>query len=161
VIKPGRKWLVISLSAALVLSAGAYLINKVAYANDPEWGPYLVYNQQRGTISGTPRASGAAADEPLWDSIGWGKSGYALFSNWYFIDNQVFTVDSFKVINSVHANRFNDLQQVKDTLDNLIKETGWKWLRACWSLSTLYSFRADLLFGGFYPRLHCLSIQQV
>jgi len=122
VIKPGRKWLVISLSAALVLSAGAYLINKVAYANDPEWGPYLVYNQQRGTISGTPRASGAAADEPLWDSIGWGKSGYALFSNWYFIDNQVFTVDSFKVINSVHANRFNDLQQVKDSLNNLIRE---------------------------------------
>jgi len=39
------------------------------------------------------------SQRPFWNQIGWQESGYELFHQWFYIDNQVFTLDSLKAVN--------------------------------------------------------------
>jgi hypothetical protein len=108
---------------ALLLVGGltitTYLLNQQAYANDPEWGTYLAYNQERGAISGTPKLKNDVQHQAFWDELGWGESGYELFANWVFVDRDVFTLQSLQAINQEYRYSLNDASTVFQSYKSL------------------------------------------
>jgi hypothetical protein len=95
-----RNWkLVVPIGISLVLAVGAYFYDIQAYKASPEWSDFREYNDQRGMIHDTPKLNYDPSQRPFWNQIGWQESGYELFHQWFYIDNQVFTLDSLKAVN--------------------------------------------------------------
>ena len=105
----------------LSLTFVSYLIDNQAYLTSSEWEMYRAYNFERGAIHGTPKLIDGGSQQQFFDSIGWYQSGLRLFTGWYFIDDQVFSLESLKAINSVYKYSINDVSTVINIYGNLIK----------------------------------------
>jgi hypothetical protein len=100
--------LLLALLCAGGLSLAAVWVNQQAYLSSPEWNTYLQYNQERGAIHGTPKLKDDESHQAFWQELGWGESGYQLFKNWLFVDQDVFTLQSLQAINQEYRYSLNE-----------------------------------------------------
>lgn len=112
--------LMIFLCAFSLIMIATIVIDNHQYTSNPEWNTFRIYNNERGSIHGTPKLNDPDTNIAFWNQIGWKKAGYSLFTSWIFIDNQVFTVGSLKEINKTFKYSINTRQDMLSYLTSLL-----------------------------------------
>jgi len=140
IFKLNKKILLYLMLIPLFLAFVSYIIDNQAYITNPEWNQYRTYNLERGMIHGTPKIRDNSSQQQFFDSIGWHQLGLRLFTGWFFIDTQVFSLESLKAINSAYKYSINDVSTVINTYDNLIKNNGSETFVFIAIVSLVFSF---------------------
>ena len=99
ILKEHRFNLILPFGVSLALFLGAYFYDIQSYKASSEWSTFINYNTPREQIQGTPKWVYNPSQLSFWNQIGWQKSGYDLFVNFLYVDNQVFTLEKMNLVN--------------------------------------------------------------
>jgi hypothetical protein len=91
------KKLSISLLAAIFAVALFYLFNTIYVKSSPQWDSFYTYDNVRSQLQDTPRIH-LLNDKNIYSDVGWNFNDYKLFVNWFFPDEQLFSLSNLQYL---------------------------------------------------------------
>jgi hypothetical protein len=91
------KNLLISFTTIILVVALFYLFNTIDVKSFPQWDYFYAYNNVRSELQDTPRVHLANVKNAYYN-IGWNFNDYKLFMNWFFPDEQLFSISNLQYL---------------------------------------------------------------
>ena len=73
------------------------MFNIIYVKSFPQWDTFYVYNNVRSQLQDTPRVHLANVKNAYYD-VGWNFNDYKLFMNWFFPDEQLFSISNLQYL---------------------------------------------------------------
>jgi len=89
------KKLVLAFSLLTLLVSSAYLFDSIYWQASPAWYSYRSYDTVRTQLHDTPRKINV---KPAYPQIGWSRNDLKLFFNWFFPDQQIYSLENLQYL---------------------------------------------------------------
>jgi len=107
-ITPARKAILRFSAVAAVLGTLAVGYDYYTYHRDPGWVDFKQFFKQHFDLNEARKPVYDSDTRPVFDSIGWSKNDLDLFTNWYFLDEDTYSVEKLKKLNGYFSQvKFN------------------------------------------------------
>ncbi len=84
------------LALTLLIAVSSIGFNHFYYQRIPGWAPYIDFFDQHFELHETRDPVYDQESKPLFDSIGWTSNDLELFQDWYFMDEDIYSVDHLR-----------------------------------------------------------------
>lgn len=150
-----RRKAIVAAALAMLLAAGAFVVNQTAYRRSSGWQDFYEYNLLRSRLNEyiTPERLTGDAIPRLTKEVGWTNNDFALFRDWFFTDPQLFSLEKVRKAERLFYGAANQptedwrkvrTERAKEMAKGFFLETRWAFL-LMGALVLAYGLRPKLL----------------
>lgn len=105
-ITPARRSILLFLVLTFLAAFSAIGFNYIFYQRTPGWAPFIEFFDQHFELHETRDPVYDQDSKSLFDSIGWTANDLALFQDWYFMDEDIYSAGHLRAL-SQYFPKFN------------------------------------------------------